>query len=260
MPSYDFEFEKYLTFRHPIYLPESARCIARVGAIADYQQFFDTLSTAGLSLINEPDQSRRANNLQIWAPLLADLTPATLVFDGAVDVARVEDELGYPLFVKTVQQTLGHRRDLAFVDDREGLLRSITAYRSAPTLAGQALAIRKRVPLRKLKQQGPAERVPACVEYRVFLLYGSIVGLGAYWTEGRSKNLDAHEEEVRTLALQVHARLQVPFLTVDIGQLEDGSFSVIETNDAQECGYAGIEPHSLWENVIAHYSGVEGKL
>lgn len=257
--TYDFEFETRLDCSHPIYLPDEARCIARVGLIADYAEVYTRLADQGLVLINSPEQSQRANDLSVWAPRLGTLTPKSLVFQGDVDVGRVEEELGYPLFVKTVQQTLGHRRDLAFVDDRASLLRSIAAYRSASTLAGQALAIRQRVPLRLVPDVIPEGRVPTALEVRVFVLEGVIVGLGAYWSGVAMPLTEALEAPIRALALEAYARLEVPFLAVDIAQHEDGSWLVIETNDAQESGYAQIDAEGLWHKVIAHYGGASSR-
>lgn len=254
VPTYDFDFTARLDCTHPIYLPEEARCIARIGLIADYEDVYARLANEGLILINDPAQSRRANDLSEWAPRLGVLTPSSLVFDGEVDVAQVEDELGYPLFIKTVQQTLGHRRDIAFVDNRAALLRSIDAYRAAPTLKGQALAIRRRVPLRLLPDAAPEGRVPSAAEHRVFMLNGVIVGLGAYWSGASQPLTPGAEETIRALAIQAHALLEVPFLAVDIAQHEDGSYLIIETNDAQESGYTQIDAEGMWRNVIAHYA------
>lgn len=259
VPTYDFDFETRLDCSHPIYLPEDARCIARVGLIADYAEVYARLSDQGLVLINSPEQSKRANDLSVWAPRLLELTPKSLIFQGDVDIERVEDELGYPLFVKTVQQTLGHRRDLAFVDDRASLLRSIAAYRGALTLRGQALAIRQRVPLRLLDDDVPEGRVPTAFEVRVFVLEGVVVGLGAYWSGAAMPLREEQEEAIRALALEAYARLEVPFLAVDIAQHADGSWLVIETNDAQESGYAQIDAEGMWHKVIAHYGAASSR-
>jgi hypothetical protein len=173
------------------------------------------------------------------------------VFEGEVDVARVERELAYPLFVKTVQQTHGHLRELAFVDDRAGLARSVARYREIPHLAGHAIAVRERVSLRPAARAGPSERVPSAWEHRVFVLDGHVVGLGAYWRDAGIERTPEEDREIRALALEAQRRLDVPFLAVDVAQRADGGLIVIETNDAQESGYTSVDPEALWREIIA---------
>jgi len=40
-------------------------------------------------------------------------------------------------------------------------------------------------------------------------------------------------------------------LVVDVAQSIDGRWIVIECNDGQESGYAGVSPIGLWQNIIA---------
>ena len=249
--SYDFDLEARLPCTHPVYLPGDVRCIARIGLIADYDHVYTRLLEHGLRLVNDPEASRRANDLSVWAPLLGERTPRSLVFDGEVDISRVEHELGYPLFVKTVQQTHGHLRELAFVDDRASLTRSIAAYRTIPHLTGQPIAVRERVKLRAAPRLGPIDRVPNAWEHRAFILDGHVVGLGAYWRDAGITRTDEEDAAIRALALEVQSMLDVPFLAVDIAQREDGQLIVIETNDAQESGYTTIEPEAMWREIIA---------
>jgi hypothetical protein len=41
----------------------------------------------------------------------------------------------------------------------------------------------------------------------------------------------------------------VPYVTVDVGQLEDESWIVIETGDAQFSGLSAIPPLELWHRI-----------
>jgi hypothetical protein len=45
-------------------------------------------------------------------------------------------------------------------------------------------------------------------------------------------------------------RLAIVFLVVDVAQAADGRWIVIECNDGQESGYAGISPLGIWQNVL----------
>lgn len=59
-------------------------------------------------------------------------------------------------------------------------------------------------------------------------------------------------ERTQALALSEEAarRLDVPFLVVDAAQRADGSWVIIETNDAQESGCCGVSPVDLWRAII----------
>lgn len=47
------------------------------------------------------------------------------------------------------------------------------------------------------------------------------------------------------LAGRASERLGVPYVAVDVGQLEDGSWVVIECGDAQFCGYCRVDVDAL---------------
>jgi ATP-grasp domain, R2K clade family 3 len=79
----------------------------------------------------------------------------------------------------------------------------------------------------------------------------AVMGMGYYW-EGDDplKELDESErEKVQSLALEAWARLGVPYVAIDIGQIEDGSWIVIETGDAQFSGVSTIPLLQLWARI-----------
>jgi hypothetical protein len=48
-----------------------------------------------------------------------------------------------------------------------------------------------------------------------------------------------------------HRLSQIALSHVDFAKTKDRRWIVIECNDAQESGYAGIPPHELWRQVLA---------
>lgn len=70
-----------------------------------------------------------------------------------------------------------------------------------------------------------------------------------------------HSEGVHQFAIadvKAAQRLAVTFLVVDIAQRSNGQWIVIECNDGQESGYAGLSPFSLWKNILAVEQGISG--
>ena len=92
-------------------------------------------------------------------------------------------------------------------------------------------------------------KVRPSVEYRSFWWHGECVGWGRYWYQ-----LPAYDppDAARGLAVArkaAHAS-RVPFLAVDVAQTADGWWIVIECIDAQESGYTGVTPRTLWQDIL----------
>ena len=247
---YDFPFARYFACRHPYEPPSGVSAVARVGAVSDYDAFYAAQGERGIALVNDPEQHRRAAELTRWYPALEDITPKSLWFDAAPDPDFVERELGWPIFLKGARQTSRHQKRLSIIEDRAHFSDALDAYANDPILRWQKIVCRKYVELRRAGQAS-ADKVPRSFEFRTFFWRGELVGHGRYWWEGSPYAMTA-EEEVSGLSLARKAarRLDVPFLVVDIAQDERGSWLVIECNDAQESGYAGVSPFALWQRVV----------
>ena len=77
------------------------------------------------------------------------------------------------------------------------------------------------------------------------------MGYGPYWNNYRSYSISP-EEVQKALQLTDWAanRLAVSFPAIDAAKTADGDWIIIEVNDAQESGFAGIDPFRLWSNTI----------
>ena len=51
------------------------------------------------------------------------------------------------------------------------------------------------------------------------------------------------------MILIAYKKIDIPFLVVDVAKTKAGHWIIIEINDGQECGYAGVEPYLLWQNI-----------
>src|SRR5690349_14418000 len=71
-----------------------------------------------------------------------------------------------------------------------------------------------------------------------------------YWWQGVDYSL-SREQELRAVGIAREAarRVDVPFLVVDVAQQLDGTWIIIECNDGQESGYAGVSPFSMWQTL-----------
>ncbi|MEZ6187450.1 MAG: ATP-grasp domain-containing protein [Planctomycetota bacterium] len=250
VPIYDFAFEPLLACRRPYQRPEEVEAVARVGALDDYAGTYEELRAEGIRLIHSPEAYRRATRLPEWYPLLEDLTPKSLWFSEAPDPSVVGEALGWPIFMKGARQTSRHKRQLSIIAGPDELRRALDAYAQDPILAWQEVVCRALAPLRPVEDPDP-ERIPSSFEFRSFWWRGELAGVGRYWWEGVDYALGA-EERAAALAVAREAarRVDVAFLVVDVAQRVDGRWIVIECNDGQESGYAGVSPLALWQEVV----------
>ena len=247
---YDFAFDQFFACRRPYNRPVEVGVIARVGALDDYASTYQELQREGIRLVHSPDEYLRATRLPQWYPLLEDLTPKSLWFSEPPDPQVVADELGWPIFMKGARQTSRHKRSLSIIAGPDELRRALDHYVEDPILGWQDVVCRTLAPLRPVEDPDP-ERIPSSYEFRSFWWRGELAGIGRYWWEGAEYDL---REDERAGALGVARgaarRLNVPFLVVDVAQRTDGEWIVIECNDGQESGYAGVSPFALWQEVV----------
>ena len=247
-PAYDFDFQLNFSCVHPFQFRDGEVCILRIGPVAYYEQEHQEKAGWGLRLINSPQEHFRAGELEGWYPLISDVTPATRVFDTLPSATDIENEFGWPVFVKGVRQTSRHNPVLSVARNAADYERLCDGYRHDPILHWQRPAVRQFVDLEPIAGDVPGKIRPSR-EFRTFWWNGELVGCGHYWYQ--LPNYGAADiDEGLTLAREVARRLSVPFLVVDIARKSGGGWIVIECNDAQEAGYVGMSPRVLWRNIL----------
>lgn len=250
--NYDFAFEEHFACRERT--PHTAapvEAVARVGAPADYGALYHRLLADGIRLVHTPETHRRSSELPAWYPLLDGLTPRSIWFDEPPTAAQVLALFEWPVFMKGARRTGQHRRALSIIEGPEALAAALRRYAVEPLLQGQQIVCREYVPLRPI----PASYfgiVPCAYEFRTFWWRGHLAGHGPYWHQAAPYAWTAPEaEQALTLAREAARRLDVPFLVVDVAQTQRGDWIVIECNDGQESGYAGVPPRALWRRILS---------
>jgi hypothetical protein len=249
-PNYDFRFADSLKCRHPWQPPENITAVARVGAIPSYDLFYEHLRRdESVTLVNNPTEQMRASDLPQWYPSIEDLTPRSIWSDKVPDVATISDQLGWPIFMKGSRQTSRHQRALSIIEGPEQFEQALAVYSRDPLLRWQRIICREFIRLRLVEDDDP-RRLPAAFEFRTFWWKGELAGCGRYWWEGKPYRMTPAEESGGlAVAGEAAQRMKVPFLVIDIAQAQDGRWLVIECNDAQESGYAGVTPVALWQRI-----------
>jgi hypothetical protein len=258
LPTYDFNFRDWFQARSASELPQGVKAVARVGAIPDYADFYDECKKVGVSLINSPEEHLRASQLDCWYPMLSDLTPKSVCFKGRPTLEEIKAQFDWPVFMKGARQTSRHQRKLSIIENDNDFLEAMKCYADDPILGWQDVVCREFVPLRRLNDdEASAGEMPRRFEFRTFWWKGQLAGAGHYWWEGPPYKWTSNEQAAGlAVAREAARRVDVPFLVVDIAQMEAGRWIVIECNDGQESGYAGVSPLGLWRNIIDLEAGL----
>ena len=247
---YDFPFEHFFSCKHPWQRPAQITAVARIGAHTNYAQLYSALQTEGISLVHTPEEQQRCTELPFWYPLLNDLTPKSIWFSEKPTVQQIIQEFQFPIFLKGARQTSKHKKSLSIIENPEMLSTALAEYERDPVLRWQPIVCREYVKLRPVPDEH-SDKIPASFEFRTFWWKGQLVGAGRYWFEAPAYSwTETEEREALKVAQQAANLVSVPFLVVDIAQRMDGKWIVIEVNDGQESGYAGVSPFQLWRNIL----------
>lgn len=224
-----------------------------VGFIPNFERYTAIYQAAlkkNIHLVNTPEQHRRAMEFDEFYPLVHDLTAKSLIITSLEELETVESELGYPVFVKGAVKSNKEAGLSAVVannlDDLQQLSTKIlqSDYRSR----GKVI-VRELLKLKTIDTD--AKAFPISREYRSFVYQGKILAYGFYWDEySEGIKLQASEKQaVFEIIQETVRRVEVPFLAVDVAQLETGEWKLIEIGDAQFCGLSQVPVLELWSKV-----------
>lgn len=249
IPAYDFQFSPLFQVSRPRF-EDTVPTIARLGAIANYDTTYQTLLEYGFALVNTPAQHYKASKLEHWYPIIKELTPKSIVFAQVPTTNEVLQHFDLPVFIKGNRQTAKHNPTLAIAHTQTELENILRAYQQDSILHWQKLVCREYVSLRKLDHQAP-HKVPLSFEFRTFWWKGNLVGAGHYWANFADYTWTAPQQEIAlSMASVAVQRLGIPFLVIDLALTEKGNWIIIECNDGQESGYAGINARGMWRKIL----------
>lgn len=249
-PIYDFDFRTFFHCRQPWGTPAQQPLVARVGAFHDYPTWYADRIQEGLRPIHSPADYLRCTQLSEWYPLIQEFTPRSHVYPVRPTIDQVQSDFDWPIFVKGVRQTSRHQRRLSVISSSSDFIQAMDQYERDSILSWQPLVVREFVRLRPIEDAIP-ERIPSSFEFRTFWWQGICVGAGRYWWQGKPYDWSPRErEDALRLGEVVASRLQVPFLVIDLAMTMEGRWIVIECNDGQESGYAGVSPLAMWSAIL----------
>jgi hypothetical protein len=229
--------------------------VARVGAFDNYEEDYRRLFAGTIRLVHSPEEHLRCSCLSGWYEIIRDMTPRSRLFLEPPSREQVETEFDWPVFIKGDRQTSRHQKAASIIENPTQFEAALATYRTDSILRWQPIVVREFVPLRSVEKVSH-ERIPASFEFRTFWWRGEFVGGGRYWWEGQRYDWnDAERRDALSLAERAAKLVSVPFLVVDLAMTTAGRWIVIECNDGQESGYAGVSPLGLWSSIVTIEKG-----
>jgi hypothetical protein len=251
---YDFDFRQYFETK-PVITDTTLPVILRIGAIEEYASLSDALMEYGLCLINSSGQHEMASLLPNWYPKIKEFTARSVWYETLPTAEAILAEFTFPVFLKGERQTNRHRHSMSIANNLADLENILNYWKQDKVLGWQRLICREFIKLEKIAERD-GDKIQPSKEFRIFLWKGTTVGIGHYWTEFDKVELTVSEKlHIIKLAEGISKIVDVPFLVVDIAKKEDGNWIVIELNDGQESGYAGVNKLQLWQKIIDIESG-----
>lgn len=233
-------------------LQEQSTAAVWIGYIPSWERYNDIYQAAArknVFLLNSPEQHQAVQEFDRAYPFLEGLTPRSLTVDSLEAALEAASQIGFPLFVKGAVQSRKSRGWKACVAQNRDELQVLCAH-----LFDLGQRSRGRVVLRELvslRHARKADDFPMGREFRLFLLKGEVLGCGYYW-EGDDPLASLTEAErltIEDLARRAAQRLPAPYVAIDIGQLESGAWTVIETGDPQFSGFSQIPVLAFWSKL-----------
>ncbi len=211
-----------------------------------YQALHTSARAKNVTLLNDVMQHAEAMELDRVVTALGALTARTAVVSRVEEVRAALTKVSLPVFTKgAVQSHKALGWDACVAQTFEETEAQVETLLSMPAQSRARVLLREVLPLRRTGQS--AEKFPTAREYRLFVLDADILALGFYWPGGDPFGALTERElrEIHELAHEAAVRTKVPWLCVDVGQLEDGTWRIIETQDPCCSALSSVSPSLL---------------
>ncbi|HEX8666140.1 MAG TPA: ATP-grasp domain-containing protein [Beijerinckiaceae bacterium] len=215
-----------------------------------YSAVYEAAAAKGVRLVNTPSQHQTAMEFDKFYPLLAELTPESVVVSSLDDLLPSAEDLQFPVFVKGAVKSNKDQGWAACVAHNLTELEAIAANLFARQRRSRGrIILRRLVKFRSLATD--RQGFPIGREYRAFIYRNEIIALAFYWDEYRDSSAltDSDRSAIERLSLEASRRLGAPYVALDIGQLEDGNWIVIEASDGQFAGLSHVGLFELWSKL-----------
>lgn len=229
--------------------------IGRYSVLPNYQEVEDNLQYIGCRLVNTYAQHRYIADFDYYEDV-KDLTAETFEFGGLSWAMAANGPGGWVVKGATNSKKWRWLDRMYAPTKYEANIRAV-ALQEDSLIGQQKILVRRYMPLLKLAEG--INGLPITNEWRFFYLYGRLVAYGYYWgthpeladwseAEPPKAQLLVGGHEVAELAAKRIAP-HVNFFAVDVAELDDGTWKVVEVNDGQQAGLSCIPPDRFYRKL-----------
>jgi hypothetical protein len=246
----DIPLEDALAFVRRPGRVEAAVVLGGIPSPGHYAKLYEALRDRNIRLINDPAQFERAMYVDLATQCLGDLTFDTHPARDSEELEQVLGRVSLPVQIRSgTPRSKSRDWSQCLAEDRDHareIGQAILGSRWADDRP--KVLVRSWCPI----QSGEHDGRQYTREFRFIVFDGQVLEQGCYW------KLDAPlaqlaDDELRVasaLAVEAQRRMDVPYLSVDLAQREDGQWIVIETWDAQFATARSISRTSLWFKLL----------
>lgn len=245
---HDRDTEEEMKIASSILPTTSLRCglenklvIPRYSCLPYYKELEDDLAYQGSKLINSFRQHKYIADFSYYHDI-EDLTPKTYFnFD------RIPDN-GGPFIVKGVTNSRKFLwKELMYAPDKKSAINIAIELQKDGLIGQQDIIVRDFVKLNVLEEG--VTGVPFSNEWRFFCLGKYVISYGFYWSCSEKRGeLNSKCWELLTKVIE-RVSQNVNFYVVDLAECVDGSWIVIEMNDASMSGLSENDPNLLYKTL-----------
>lgn len=247
---YDFEFRNHFECKSVV-AEVDAPVLLHIGAVEDYAGVSSAIDEIGMKLLVSEEEHLKCSTIERWYPILKEKTPVTKIYDKLPPVDELQENFTFPVFIKGNRQTNRHKKSQCIIEDAASYEKLCDEWAGDKVLSWQKVAIREYVHLMTIDDTSYPDMVPISYEFRFFYFKGKCVAYGSYWYMGKQYDLSENElSEVLKLTNWAAERLAVTFPAIDVAKTARGEWIIIEVNDAQESGFVGVNPITLWNRIM----------
>lgn len=232
-------------------IPVNSLIIPRYSSLPYYDELNEDVRHQMSELINSPEQHRYVANISNWYGDLKELTPKSY-FQGQFGNIP---EGSYVIKGDTNSRKHEWNRRM-FAKTRADIPAVVSSLLDDTLIKDQGLVVREFEEFQTYMYG--INELPITHEYRVFVCDGQIIAFGYYWAsypeiyedpgfvnmiDGRG--IDLVGEIIETIGNKCR------FYVIDIARKDDGSWRLIELNDATMSGLSTIPARSFYANLSA---------
>lgn len=151
-------------------------------------------------------------------------------------------------------------KDKMFAENKKEAIKIYLELMSDPNIAEQGVVFREYKKLKKISDS--VNGMPFSNEWRFFFYKNELVDYNYYWSQSdivpKKESLD---EKAIDYAKEIASKVseKVNFFVLDIAELDNGEWILIEVNDGQMSGLSEIDPESFYKNLykITHKNKIK---